>query len=165
MAEHYPCPRPSSGAFEKTPPRSIPSFTVAQGSHPKAGSLEPPVPAKGSDSSPNAYRKTSIGRGSTRSYPSLHRKWLHNIPVLVPCKNNFASSGPFEKTSPRSIPNFTVAQPLWAMDAVGIFWKPTFYPNHRARNPHPGDGLDPLLGPRIFRALRLGPFEGFPASM
>jgi hypothetical protein len=31
----------------------------------------------------------------------------------------------------------------------------TFYPNHRARNPHPGDGLDPLLGPRIFRALRL----------
>ena len=35
------------------------------GSHPKAGSLEPPVPAKGSDSSPNAYRKTSIGRGST----------------------------------------------------------------------------------------------------
>src|SRR5262252_8930639 len=36
------------------------------------------------------------------------------------------------------------------------------YPNHRARNPHPGDGLDPLLGPRIFRALRLGPFEGFP---
>ena len=40
-------------------------------------------------------------------------------------------------------------------DAVGIFWKPTFYPNHRARNPHPGDGLDPLLGPRIFRALRL----------
>ena len=23
-----------------------------------------------------------------------------------------------------------------------------------ARNPHPGDGLDPLLGPRIFRALR-----------
>ena len=45
---------------------------------------------------------------------------------------------------------------------LGIFWKPTFYPNHRARNPHPGDGLDPLLGPRIFRALRLGPFEGFP---
>ena len=43
--------------------------------------------------------------------------------------------------------------------------KPTFYPNHRARNPHPGDGLDPLLGPRIFRALRLGPFEGFAASM
>src|ERR1700745_683591 len=41
------------------------------------------------------------------------------------------------------------------MDAVGIFWKPTFYPNHRARNPHPGDGLDPLLGPGIFRALRL----------
>src|SRR5262245_36963710 len=40
-------------------------------------------------------------------------------------------------------------------DAVGIFWKPTFYPNHRARNPHPGDGPDPLLGPRIFRALRL----------
>ena len=40
--------------------------------------------------------------------------------------------------------------------------EPTFYPNHRARNPHPGDGLDPLLGPRIFRALRLGPFEGFP---
>ena len=35
------------------------------GSHPKAGSLEPPVPAKGSDSSPNAYRKTSIARGST----------------------------------------------------------------------------------------------------
>ena len=35
------------------------------GSHPKAGSLEPPVPAKGSDSSPNAYRKTSIGRGAT----------------------------------------------------------------------------------------------------
>src|SRR6516162_4937373 len=31
-----------------------------------------------------------------------------------------------------------------------------------ARNPHPGDGPDPLLGPRIFRALRLGPFEGFP---
>ena len=24
-----------------------------------------------------------------------------------------------------------------------------------------GDGPDPLLGPRIFRALRLGPFEGF----
>src|SRR5215468_6916811 len=46
----------------------------------------------------------------------------------------------------------------------GTFWKPTFYPNHRARNPHPGDGLDPLLGPRIFRALRLGPFEGFPAG-
>ena len=45
---------------------------------------------------------------------------------------------------------------------LGIFWKPTFYPNHRARNPHPGDGLDPLLGPRIFRALRLGPFEDFP---
>src|SRR6516164_10564439 len=22
-------------------------------------------------------------------------------------------------------------------DAVGIFWKPTFYPNHRARNHHP----------------------------
>src|SRR5215831_6562241 len=40
-------------------------------------------------------------------------------------------------------------------DAVGIFWKPTFYPNHRARTPHPGDGPDPLLGPRIFRALRL----------
>jgi hypothetical protein len=40
----------------------------------------------------------------------------------------------------------------------------SFYPNHRACNPHPGDGLDPLLGPRIFRALRLGPFEGFPAS-
>src|SRR5262249_46743365 len=50
-------------------------------------------------------------------------------------------------------------------DAVGIFCKPSFYPNHRARNPHPGDGLDPLLGPRIFSALRLGPFEGFPASM
>jgi hypothetical protein len=45
---------------------------------------------------------------------------------------------------------------------IGIFWKPTFYPNHRARNPHPGDGLAPLLGPRIFRALRHGPFEGFP---
>src|SRR5215471_16891512 len=40
-------------------------------------------------------------------------------------------------------------------DAVGIFWKPTFHPNHRARNPHPGDGPEPLLGPRIFRALRL----------
>src|SRR5215813_5631854 len=50
------------------------------------------------------------------------------------------------------------------MDAVGILWKPTFYPNHRARNPHPGDGLAPLLGLRIFRALRLGPFEGFPAG-
>ena len=47
-------------------------------------------------------------------------------------------------------------------DVVGIFWKPTFYPNHRARNPHSGDGPDPLLGSRIFRALRLGPFEGFP---
>src|SRR5215471_8470923 len=54
---------------------------------------------------------------------------------------------------------------LPSRDAVGIFCKPTFYPNHRARNPHPGEGLDPLLGPRIFRALRLGPFEGFPASM
>ena len=30
----------------------------------ESGSLEPPVPAKGSDSSPNAYRKT-IGRGAT----------------------------------------------------------------------------------------------------
>ena len=39
------------------------------GSHPKAGSLEPPVPAKGSDSSPNAYRETSIGRGSTSIVP------------------------------------------------------------------------------------------------
>src|SRR5215475_15830652 len=59
-----------------------------------------------------------------------------------------------------------VAMPVsWSSrDAVGIFWKPTFHPNHRARNPHPGDGLDPLLGPRIFRALRLGPFEGFPAG-
>src|SRR5215831_7521128 len=31
--------------------------------------------------------------------------------------------------------------------------------------PIPGDGLDHPLGPRIFRALRLGPFEGFPPSM
>ena len=50
-------------------------------------------------------------------------------------------------------------------DAVGIFWKPTFYPNHRARNPIPVTGWTPFLGHGFFRALRLGPFEGFPASM
>ena len=69
------------------------------------------------------------------------------------------------KTSPlfcRKRPNRARVVISWpSRDAVGIFWKPTFYPNHRARNPHPGDGLDPLLGPRIFRALRLGPFEAY----
>ena len=43
--------------------------------------------------------------------------------------------------------------------AVGIFCKPTFHPNHRARNPHPGEGLTPFLGHGF-----LGPFDSGPSK-
>src|SRR5215472_7384522 len=59
------------------------------GSHPKAGSLEPPVPAKGSDSSPNAYRETSIGRGSTSIVPISSSKVAAQYPGPRPLHQGF----------------------------------------------------------------------------
>src|SRR6516162_7727239 len=106
----------------------------------------------------------------TASYwqsPSSREKLSQNFPLFCRKRLNRAwticdvigifSGGPRRMCCNRSV---VISWP--SRDAVGIFWKPTFYPNHRARKPHPGDGPDPLLGPRIFRALRLGPFEGFP---
>src|SRR5215470_14647396 len=92
----------------------------------------------------------------------LRPPWVLANAVVVSISVWFETSMVLVNAVAVSISDFHI---VWFETSRQEVEEPTFYPNHRARNPHPGDGLDPLLGPRIFRALRLGLFEGFPASM